>query len=235
MSCSASRCLHRERDELLLGAVVDVALELATLLVLGGDQPLLGRLQLGEPRLERRGETLVAQHEAGLRREIADEPLLGRVDRIVRWHRDRERSEQLSLVAHLDAVRSSSDAPACRGQCWPDATSLELDADLQPDARPFGSDALAEHSRRSGEHVVGRVRARELVAELGHHLVRRGALPVDETVGEAPRARVRAGWKTIATTAAASAESTGLCPRPDEPRRRPTTRPTYTERDDARP
>ena len=32
--------LHRERDELLLRAVVEVALELAPLLVLGVDQPL---------------------------------------------------------------------------------------------------------------------------------------------------------------------------------------------------
>ena len=51
-SCSREALPDRERHELLLRAVVDVALELAALLVLGGDEALLRSLEVGEPRLE---------------------------------------------------------------------------------------------------------------------------------------------------------------------------------------
>ena len=43
---------HLQRDELLLGAVVDVALELPAFVVLGGDEALLRGLQVGQPRLQ---------------------------------------------------------------------------------------------------------------------------------------------------------------------------------------
>ena len=52
--------LHRQRDELLLRAVVDVALQAAAPLVLRGDQALLRGLQLVEPHLQLLVQTDVA-------------------------------------------------------------------------------------------------------------------------------------------------------------------------------
>lgn len=43
--------LHLQRDQVLLGSVVEVALDPAALLVLGGDQPLSGRTQIHQPCL----------------------------------------------------------------------------------------------------------------------------------------------------------------------------------------
>ena len=86
--------LHAERDELLLGAVVDVALELAALGVLGCDQALSRRAELLD-------QTHVAQHRPGLRCEVAHEPLPRWVERIVRRHLDGECPQQCSLVTHL--------------------------------------------------------------------------------------------------------------------------------------
>ena len=63
--------LHGQRDELLLRAVVEVALDLAALLVLRGHEALARAPQV----LDQCG---VPQHEAGLRGEVGDQPLLGR-------------------------------------------------------------------------------------------------------------------------------------------------------------
>ena len=70
---------------MLLGAVVDVALQASALLVLRGDDPLprgaqLGRLprDLVEARLEVGGEPDVREHEAGLLGELGRGACLGR-------------------------------------------------------------------------------------------------------------------------------------------------------------
>ena len=57
------------RPENSASTFVDVALEPPTLLVLSGDQPLPGRAEVLDERD-------VAQHEAGLRGEVAHELLL---------------------------------------------------------------------------------------------------------------------------------------------------------------
>ncbi len=74
--------LHTERHQLLLRAVMDVPFELASLLVLGGDEPLSRRAQLLD-------QADVPQHRACLRGEVAHEPLPRRIERIVRRHRSR--------------------------------------------------------------------------------------------------------------------------------------------------
>ena len=71
--------LHRERDELLLRAVVDVPLELLRALVLRGHDPLARSPELLD-------EPHVAEHEPGLRRDIEHQPLLLGVHRVVRRH-----------------------------------------------------------------------------------------------------------------------------------------------------
>ena len=58
--------LDGERHQLLLRAVVDVALQPPALGILRGDQPLLRGLQIVQSRLERLGQSHVAEHESGL-------------------------------------------------------------------------------------------------------------------------------------------------------------------------
>ena len=67
----------------------------------------------GVPRRRRRRCAVGTSRSSSIRRtlrstspacdgEIADQPLLGRRHRVVRRHRDRDRAEQLALVAHLE-------------------------------------------------------------------------------------------------------------------------------------
>ena len=81
-SPSASRSCTDERDELLLRAVVQVALELAALLVLGVDESLARGAELLDVVHELLGERHVPHHQPGLRGEVADELLLRRRDRV---------------------------------------------------------------------------------------------------------------------------------------------------------
>ena len=58
---------------------MDVSLDLATLLVLGGDEPLTRRAELLD-------QANVPKDEAGLGGEVADELLLGRAHRVAGGH-----------------------------------------------------------------------------------------------------------------------------------------------------
>src|ERR1019366_7596247 len=58
--------LDLEGDQVLLGAVVQVAFQAAAFLVLGGDQALAGEPQLLEAGLEVGGQADVLEHQAGL-------------------------------------------------------------------------------------------------------------------------------------------------------------------------
>ena len=78
--------LDLERDELLLGSVVDVPFEPSTFLVLRGHESLARSTELLD-------QPDVSEHETRLRREVADETLLRRVHRVTRWQHDRERAE----------------------------------------------------------------------------------------------------------------------------------------------
>jgi hypothetical protein len=62
----------------LLRAVVDVALELATLLVLRRHEALARGAQLLELGAELLGERDVAKDESGVPRDVLDQPLLRR-------------------------------------------------------------------------------------------------------------------------------------------------------------
>ena len=184
MSVRGEAGLHGEGHELLLSAVVDVALELAALVVLGGDEALLGGLQVGESGLEGGGQPLVPQDETRLGREVAHELLLGRIHRIVRRHRHRERPQQLALMAHLRRE------VVARGRASPPARRRPREAPRRStdDTRARSAPTPSPSTRAMrDEHVVGRVRLGELIAEGRHHLVGRGALAVDDPVGESPR------------------------------------------------
>ena len=83
-----------QRDELLLRAVVKVALQATAGLVGGGDQPLPRGAQV----LDQPG---VAQHQAGLPGHGLDQPLTGRGQRFPQRRCDPQRAEPLALMFHL--------------------------------------------------------------------------------------------------------------------------------------
>ena len=92
---------HLQRDELLLGAVVDVALELAALLVLGRDQALLRRLQVGQPGAELRvSRSFRSTSPAWAARSCTSCSRVGSIGSFAGID-DRERAQQLTLVADL--------------------------------------------------------------------------------------------------------------------------------------
>ena len=174
-----------QRDQLLLCAVVDVPLELAPLVVLRGDQPLLCSLQLGQSGLEGGREALVAEHETGLGGEVSHELLLGGVDRIAGRHHDRERPQELPLVSHLG--REIVIASVGRLLFGPRSGLAKIVPHRQPHPCAFGADPLAQDASGPDQHVVGRVRLRELIAERRHDLVRGRALAVHDPVSESSR------------------------------------------------
>ena len=69
------------------------------------------------------------------------------------------------------------------------ATGTHLLVERDPDLRALCPGTIAEHPGDAREHVVGGVRAREVLAEGRHHLVGSCTLPVDEAVREAPCSR----------------------------------------------
>ena len=98
--------VHRQGDEVLLGAVVEVALDLAALGVAGGDdagtggaQVLVGALQVLEALLQRGVELHVVEREADLAGELGEDAvvLLGEVV-AVGGALDHEQAEQLAGV-----------------------------------------------------------------------------------------------------------------------------------------
>ena len=90
--------LHRERDELLLRAVVEVAFQLPSLLVLGVDQPLARCAELLDVVHQLLGERHVAHHQTRLSGQVADQLLLGRRDRVPGSFHDRQGAQELALV-----------------------------------------------------------------------------------------------------------------------------------------
>ena len=181
--------LDRERHQLLLRPVVDVAFELASFLVLRGDQPLAGRAELLD-------QPHVPQDQARLRREVAHQSLLRRVDRIVRRHRHRQGAEELAPILDLDGAvrRQPRDAtPAHRDRrrlraVGPDdPRGPELVPDVEPDDGIPGPHGVGEDPRHPGQDVLGRVRAADPIRELREDLVGRRATPVDDPIGDPTR------------------------------------------------
>ena len=71
--------LHRQGDQLLLRAVVDVPFDPAPLLVLRRDEALLRRLEVREACLQVLGQPHVPQHQSDLGGEVGDELFLVRI------------------------------------------------------------------------------------------------------------------------------------------------------------
>jgi hypothetical protein len=83
-------------DQVLLGAVVDIAFQPAPRLVLRGDQPL----PRGPQVLDQPG---VGQCQPGLGSHVGDQLFAGWAERLVFGHDDRDRAQQFALVYYRDA------------------------------------------------------------------------------------------------------------------------------------
>ena len=129
--------LHLEGHQLLLGAVVQVALEAPPFLVLGRDQPLARGPQLFQAVEQLGGEAHVAQHQPGLGAHVVQQLVLGGRQLLVARLDHGEGAEQFLVVAdrHHRAGRgdhrerrSSRARPTPGGRRCPRAT--------MPPARP---------------------------------------------------------------------------------------------------
>lgn len=85
-------------DQLLLGTIVEVALEATPLVVLGTDQALSGGPQLLHVVQQLGGETDVAQHQAGLGGNVRDELVLCGRDGLASRLGHGEGAQQLAVV-----------------------------------------------------------------------------------------------------------------------------------------
>ena len=92
------RELQLQRYQVLLRAVVQVALDPAPLGVLRRDQALPGHRQLFQPLAELGGKALILEREPRLVRQVVDQPGLGRRN-VLTFHHG-HRSQQLALVSH---------------------------------------------------------------------------------------------------------------------------------------
>ena len=96
------------RDQVLLCAVVQVALQPSPCLVLRRNQPLPRGAQLVEALQQLGGEADVLEHQPSLVGEVLDQFLLDRRERLTAALGDCQRSQKIPLMQHrhgsLDAV-----------------------------------------------------------------------------------------------------------------------------------
>ena len=88
------RQLGGDGQQLLLGAVVNIALDSPPLVVGGGHDPQARGLQLGQPRAELLGQPDVAQDQTRLGREIGHQLALDRGEIFPRPFGRRQRAER---------------------------------------------------------------------------------------------------------------------------------------------
>jgi hypothetical protein len=143
---------------------VEIALQTPSLLVLRGDEPLPRCSEVHEPSLELGGEPNVPKHEPGLRREIGQELLLRRRDRLVRWFGQRKSPEELGLMTHRDrsiglgergelTLRDGKRCLLGLRALGPGGGELKLVADPQPYLGPRCSRSLSEDPGHPGQDV----------------------------------------------------------------------------------
>ena len=186
--------LDGQRDQVLLGAVVDVALQPPPRLVLRGDQALPGRPQV----LDQAARSTAPGPPATATSATSCSPA-GRSGSSLR-HPDRDRAQQLALMQHRDAqVRAGhrrhrlaiARAPGGRSRRCPAAErrppARSSSSDPQPHHGPLGAGPRGHDLRHLRQDVLGRVGAADPLGEVGQHLVRRGPPAVHDPVGEPPR------------------------------------------------
>ena len=220
--------LDGQGDQVLLGAVVDVAFQPPPRLVLRGDQPLPGRPQV----LDQAG---VRQHQAGLGGHVGDQLLPGRAQRLILGHLDRDRAQQLALVHDGDAQvgvgqrrhRSGHRRAARRrrtARLPPEEASGRSSSSTRSHtttcSAPVPAATMLRHLR---QHVLGRSRCRRCA----------GRSRTAPDTGW-PAGRTRPGWPAARPTGG-PAGTRPPPPRPPAPpaagcRRSPASVPTPTTR-----
>ena len=107
-----------------------------------------------------------------------------------------------------------------------EAAGRSSSSDPQPHHDLLGAGPRRHDLRHLRQDVLAGIGAADPPGEVGQHLVRGGPPAVHDPVGQPPGPLVRTGWNATATTAAASAASSGLCrlpasvPDADDQRRR---------------
>ncbi len=189
--------VHLEGDEVLLGAVVEVALEAAALLVLGRHEPLTRGPELVEAVEQLGRESQVAHHEAGLAGEVFDQLFLGWTELFRSGHAHGEGAEELALVAYGHGVGhvgqwrerdTGGDGFDLRGRGAvgrPRRRPPQFLAHLQPHVGPSGARALAQELGHARQQLVGRHALGHLGRELRQHLIGAGPGAVDQAIDEA--------------------------------------------------
>ena len=211
-SCSASRCRTCEGDELLLGAVMDVPLELAPLVVLGRDEPLLRGPQVQSASSSVRPRS-AARARPAPRGPATSCSRVGSIGSFAGIATD-ERPQQLALVADLGPTKSSStrgdrhrparSRPGRSSSPTASHTAARSAPTPSPSTRAVrGSTSSVAYVRRAGRRTSPSPRRASRACR--RRPGRRTAAPGPGPAGtRAPRA------------AAASADSSGLLARPDE-------------------
>jgi hypothetical protein len=185
---------------MLLGAVVDVALQPPPLIVLDGHDPLPGCLQLGRPlrdlrQLPRqvRPQPYGLQHQPRLGGQAPEQLLLHRCQGLPLVLLNQQDTEQLARVVdrhHPTAVcggvliRRIGRVRPGGGVRRPSAGQREPAADDEPYLRVRRSGALGQQPRHPGRHLVRRVRPGDLREEPGQHVVRRRPVTVHQFGGQ---------------------------------------------------
>jgi hypothetical protein len=180
--------VDHQGDEVLLGSVVDVALEPPPGGVLRRHQAGAGRRHLrrtggalGDPCLQVRRHGDVAQHQSGLRGEVVHETPLHRGERLA-GRADHERSEQHGAGAHGDdeVVVGGRDEPAVGQHAQrrrllpvrrPGGDPPEAGADGHPHLRERRVRPAREDVRHPRAHLVERLDLPDLGGEAAQHLV----------------------------------------------------------------
>ena len=179
---------------MLLGAVVNIALDSPPLVVGGGHDPQPGGLQLGQPRAELLGQPDVAQDQTRLGREIGHQLALNRGETFPRPFGRRQRAERFPLVVdegdpvgpgdrrHLAVAQGRP--PRRPGVSRPAGTRHKLGAIFQPHRRAVGTRAFSKDPGHPGKNVFGGVGTAHPPGELAQRLIRRGPLAEHQPVGQ---------------------------------------------------
>ena len=211
--------VHRQRDQVLLGAVVDVPLEAPALGVLGVDQALAGdpqllgpRGQLGRPELELGAQPGAAQHQPGLgrraRRTAAPRPAVRGYPAAPGTTRTPSSSPPWRTATRRTPGDPSGEADLSRaalgGQVA--ARSRSALADRHPHLRRHGAGAVGEDPGHPLRQLLRRVAAGDASRRTAaaRRTARAGRRARSGT--RAPRGGSAPGRTPSATTAVASTE-----------------------------
>src|SRR2546426_6019418 len=151
--------LHRERDQLLLRPVMDIALERLRSFVLRGDDPTTRLAQLLD-------QSDVSQHERGLRRDVFNQAHAIWTERLSgRHHADR--AEELTTMSDRERPLPLGEGGKVDGATeryrghrnvgGPYRRRSELRSHPEPHTSLRGLDALSQHTNETRQDVVGRI------------------------------------------------------------------------------